>query len=277
MLSNLKSSGRLAALLLALVTPAVAQVFVGSDNFDGGASSKWDLVYNLNGATDGSLAFANSRLDYTTSVDGLGTPTHANQFRLWNSDGTVDPLVTPTSFTTSWVMQLTVTNTLASGVLSPGDFANIGIQVFNDAEEYHALMLGSTSDGFNIRSEGNGMVAITTTPGANTNVVLQLSWDAGSQILSSAYSLDGSSFTSVSTFNPVTGWSNASPSTEVSNGFNFGVFGTSTLTNGTIASGVVYADNFSVSAVPEPSTYAAIAGLGALGLAFWRKRRSRAG
>jgi hypothetical protein len=32
----------------------------------------------------------------------------------------------------------------------------------------------------------------------------------------------------------------------------------------------------SVSAVPEPSTYAAIAGCGALGLAVWR-RRGRAG
>jgi fibronectin-binding autotransporter adhesin len=30
------------------------------------------------------------------------------------------------------------------------------------------------------------------------------------------------------------------------------------------------------SAIPEPSTYAALAGLGALGLAFWRRRRARA-
>lgn len=34
--------------------------------------------------------------------------------------------------------------------------------------------------------------------------------------------------------------------------------------------------NFTVSAIPEPSTYAALAGLGALGLAFWRRRRARA-
>ncbi len=39
--------------------------------------------------------------------------------------------------------------------------------------------------------------------------------------------------------------------------------------------GSAYADNFSVSAIPEPSTYAAFAGLGALGLAFWRRRQVR--
>lgn len=276
MLSKLKTSSSLAALLIALVTPAVAQVFVGSDNFDSGASSNWDYVYRLNGATDGSLAFANNRLDYTTSVNGAGTPTHANQFRLWNSDGTVDPLVTSTSFTTSWVMQITATNLLSSGALSSGNFANIGLQVFNDANEYHALMLGSTEGGFNIRAEGNGMAAINTSIVDSSDVVLRLSWDAGSHILAASYSLDGSSFNSVSSFNPVTGWSNTSPASDVTNGFNFGVFGTSTLTTGTIASGIVYADNFSVSAVPEPSTYAALAGLGALGLALWRKRRKTA-
>ncbi len=276
MLSNLISSGRLATLLIALVTPAVAQVFVGSDNFDSGASSNWDYVYRLNSATDGSLAFTNNRLDYTTSVSGAGTPTHANEFRLWNSDGTASALVTSTSFTTSWVMQITATNMLSSGALSTGDFANIGIQVFNDANEYHALMLGSTTGGFNIRSEGNGMSPIDTGIVDSSDVVLRLSWDAGSQILAASYSLDGSSFNSVSSFNPVTGWSNTSPTTDVTNGFNFGVFGTNTLTTGTIASGIVYADNFSVSAVPEPSTYAAFAGLGALGLALWHRRRKAA-
>jgi len=35
-------------------------------------------------------------------------------------------------------------------------------------------------------------------------------------------------------------------------------------------------NSFTISAIPEPSTYAAFAGLGALGLACWRRRRSQA-
>jgi hypothetical protein len=110
---------------VALSPALLAQVFVGSDNFDTGGSPNWESAYRLNSATDGSLAFTNNRLEYTTSVNGLGTPYHANQFRVWNSDGTASTfVVSSTSFTTSWVMQLTATNTLASGALASGNFAN---------------------------------------------------------------------------------------------------------------------------------------------------------
>jgi hypothetical protein len=58
------------------------------------------------------------------------------------------------------------------------------------------------------------------------------------------------------------------------NGFFFEVFGSSNAA-AAITSGSMFADNFSVSAIPEPSTYAAMAGAAALGLAFWRRRKSR--
>ena len=35
-------------------------------------------------------------------------------------------------------------------------------------------------------------------------------------------------------------------------------------------------DNVTITAVPEPSTYAACAGAAVLGLAFWRRRRAAA-
>ncbi len=259
----LRSLASLFAITVALSPALLAQTFVGSDNFDSGATSKWDYVYRLNSATDGSLAFSNSRLDYTTSVTGT-----ANQYRLWDSDGTANAYVTATSFTTSWVMQFTATNMLAN----PGgsNYANIGLQVYDDGNEYFALMLGSTSSGFNIRSEGTGTTATVLSTADSSDVTLRLAWNAGTQVLSASYSLDGSSFNSVSTFNPITGWTSATKD----DGFNFGVFGTSVLSSGTIASGIVYADNFSVSAVPEPSTYAAIAGVMALGVAAWHRRRA---
>lgn len=248
----------------ALVLPLSAQTFVGSDDFDSGLiTANWDYSYRLNGATQGDLTFTNSRLDFSKAASGAG-----NQYRLWDSDDTATPNVVSASFTTSWSMTLTTTNTL--GGLTGGDFATIGIQVFNDNNSYSALMLSSTSTGNWIRAEGNGFTTVNSSLVDNTDVTLRLTWDAGAQSLDAAYSLDGTSYTSVATFLPVTQWDNSVNG--VANGFNFGVFGNSN-TIAAISTGSVYADNFSVSAIPEPSTYAAFAGLGALGLAFWRRRQ----
>lgn len=267
MLLNLKSSVQIAALLVALVTPAVAQVFVGSDNFNTGADTEWDAYYRLNSATQGTLSFTNSRLDFSTTTSGVG-----NYFLIWDSDGTTSTSPVASSFTTSWVMQVTATNLLSSGALPGSSFATVGIQVYNGGSEYYALMLGASNSGFNVRSEDDSQAFNSVSTGDSSDVVLRMSWNASTQILATSYSLDGTTFNSVSNFNPISDWASAT----TSNGFNFGLFGNSNLTSGNIVSGSVYADNFSISAVPEPSTYAAIAGLGALGLAFWRKRRKAA-
>ncbi|AOS44033.1 hypothetical protein Verru16b_01094 [Lacunisphaera limnophila] len=243
--------------------PLSAQTFVGSDNFDSGFNaSLWDFTYRLNAATQGTLSFTNNRLDFEKAATGVG-----NQFRLWDSDDTGVANVTATSFSTGWVMNLSATNTL--GGLSGAEFATVGIQVFNDNNQYSALMLSSTSTGYYVRAEGNGFAAVNTSVVDNTDVRLRLTWDAAAQTLSADYSLDGSSYNSVATFLPVSQWDNSTNG--VANGFNFGVFGNSN-TPGAISVGSIYADNFAVSAIPEPSTYAALAGLGALGLALWRRR-----
>lgn len=243
---------------------ASAQVFVGSDDFNSGlVTANWDYAYRLSGATQGDLSFTNNRLDFTKSA-GAG-----NQFRLWNSDGTGAPNVSPASYNTSWSMTLSTTNLLTA--FDAGEFTTIGLQVFNDATSYSAVMLSASSGGLFARAESTGVTAVNSPLASNTDVYLRLSWDAGTQTLGAAYSLDNGHYTTLALFLPVTQWDNSNPTLAVSNGFNFGVFGNSNMA-AAISTGSVYADNFSVSAVPEPSTYAALAGLGALGLACWRRR-----
>lgn len=244
-----------------------AQTFVGSDDFDAGQTAKWDYAYRLNGATQGTFAFTNNRLDFSKPAAGAG-----NLFRLWDSDGTASPAVTASSFSTSWTMTMSVTNTLAG--LAGGDFATVGIQVFNDNNSYSSVMLAAVSGGYHIQAEGSGFSTVNIGTADNTDVLLRLSWDASTQALAASYSLDGSAYTAAATFLPNAQWENTGIG-GVSSGFNFGVF-TNSNTSGSIDFGSVYADNFSVSAVPEPSTYAALAGLGALGLVWWRRRQQAA-
>jgi len=248
-----------------LIANAYGQAFIGADNLDSGASAKWDGTYRFPGSgTNGTLDFSNNRLDFSKGA-GQGS-----FVRIWDSEGTATPAVNSLSYSTSWAMTWSVTNTL--GGLTGGDYATIGIQVENDNFSYSALMLSATSSGNFVRAEGSGFTAVNAATGDNTDVLLRLSWDATAQSLAAAYSLDGSSFSSVASFLPVSQWDNSVGS--VTNGFNFEVFGNSNLA-GALSVGSVYGDNFAVTAVPEPSTYAAIAGLGALGLAVWRRRQVR--
>lgn len=267
----------LIALLVAaaLTLPLSAQVFVGTDNFDTGSSTKWDYSGTLPSTTAGTLAFTNNRLDFSKTGSGA-----YSRNLYWDSNGVTDgnlatssdASVTSASYTTSWSSTLTVTNTLSTP--PSGQFATIGLSFQNDAGSYSALMLSSTDTGYFIRSEGTGFTAVNTSTADNTAVTLRLNWDASAKTLAAAYSTDGSNFTSVATFLPVSQWNNSSGSTSVTNGFNFSVFGNSD-TTADIAVGSVFADNFTLTAVPEPSTYAAFAGLGALGLALWRRRTAK--
>ncbi len=258
-----------AALLLSALT-ASAQLFVGSDDFAFFDTSKWDYSYRNNGATAGNLSFGTGALDFSLPPGSGG-----NFNRLWNSDGTGAANVHVSSFTSDWTMTVQATNILNRPPgLTGGDFGAIGFQVFSDQGSYSALMLNVNSLGLAVRAESNG-TGFTTTEvliGQDTNVSLRLNWNATTQALGAAYSLDGTSFTSVATFLPTAQWNNTNFATAVGNGFNFGVFGNTNITTG-VSIGSMSLDNFAVSAIPEPSTYAAFAGLGALGIAAWSRRR----
>jgi len=260
----MKKSLLLLALALAglLASSASAQLFVGSDNFDSGSDAKWGYFMRLPGAAgNGEMTFTNQRLDFTK---GAGTGSYVLG---WDGDPTnPSDERTTASFTTSWVADLTVTNTL--GGVTGGEYATVGFEI-GSAGQYSAIMIAAVSGGtYHVQAEGSGFSTFTTATGDTTDVRLRLAWDAGTQALSSFYSFDGSSYTSLATFQPVTEWTAGA----AANGFYFEVFGNSNVA-GAISAGSMYADNFAVSAIPEPSTYAAFAGLGALGLALWRRRQ----
>jgi hypothetical protein len=262
----MKKSTLLLALALAglLASSASAQVFVGSDDFSSG-SAQWSYNFRIagSGTSNGDLTFSGTQLDFSKGA-GAGS-----QYRGWDGDGAGSASRTSDSLTTSWIADLTVTNTTAG--LAGGEYMSLGFEVAGSGGQYSAIMLSATSVGSFLRAEGIGFSAVEVATGDTTAVNLRLAWDAGTQILNSYYSFDGTNYNSLAAFTPVTQWTGGS----AAGGFFFEVFGNSNAA-GAISAGSAFADNFAVSAIPEPSTYAAFAGLGALGLAFWRRRQVRA-
>jgi hypothetical protein len=229
------------------------------------SDAKWAYAFRFSG-TNGLLDYSAGRLDFTTAA-GPGSYVLG-----WDGEPStpgMDPSKTSASFSTSWVADITATNTLTG--LTGGDFAVFGLEVAGTGAQYSAILLSANSGGFSLRAEGSGFTPIDVGTGDSTDVHLRLAWDAGTQALNSFYSFDGSSYTSLATYNLATEWAAGA----ATSGFNFEVFGNSNLV-GAISAGAIYADNFAVSAIPEPSTYAAFAGLGALGLAVWRRRQASA-
>lgn len=265
----MKKSTLLLALAVAglLTSSASAQLFVGSDDFSnaGVTDAKWAYFFRFSG-TNGLMDYSAGRLDFTK---GAG----AGSFVLgWDGDPTspgANPSKTSASYSTSWVADVVVTNTLTG--VGGSDFAVMGLEVAGASAQYSGIMLSANSSGYTFRAEGTGFTPVNVAAADSTDVHLRLTWDANSQLLNSYYSFDGSSYTSLATYNPTSEWLASS----ATGGFNFEVFGNSNIA-GNITTGSMYASSFSVSAVPEPSTYAAFAGLGALGLAMWRRRQARA-
>ena|ERR1035437_39671 len=253
-----------AALAAAATTKLSAQAFVGSDTFNTSIDPAWPSAFRLLGASGiGYLDFTGSQVQFTTSISGTGS-----YFRIWGGDGTVGAYQAPASYTNSWVMNLQVVDTFSTS----SGFASIGLQVDSGITNtsYAAVMLQNIAGAYRVRAEGTGTTFLdTSATGCNSNVWLSMAWDAGSQVLSSYYSFDnGNNYTLLKSFDPNTQWTVGLPT----GGFEFEIFGSASGTATAITTGM-YADNFSVSAIPEPSTYAALAGACALGLAIWKRKR----
>ncbi len=294
---------RLSAALLGVVvacsaSPLAAQVFVGSDNFNDNTLSVYSgsqlpgvwmgQTANQSG-TGGAWVEQNGVMNYTNSVGtayNRGWLTWANTSSSVTAAGSAG-LATSSAYTSSWSAQVNVTNLMAS--LPASAYTAVGIEVYtvgaapnNYVLSYSGVALTTNGTwGSRIIGESGVLSAspgtytpaynVVDTPGL-TSAVLRLDYNAANTTLSSSYSTDGGA-----TFLAVQGYDiGANHLFTANGGLGLRFYAAEGNSAGTVSLGQMTYDNFSVTAVPEPSTYAALAGLAALGVVSWRRRATRA-
>lgn len=282
--------------LLLLALPLSAQTtFYGSDEFTDNAfaSGRWSAAQTLNG---GLWTETNGRLEFTADATStaITSSSRAQQYRVW-SNSTTDN----TSYTDSWTATATVS--LNDAVVNANGVQVIGLEAMMAGGQsgYYGLYLLNATDGGRIfASEGlyNGTSYTATTLGSThsplnpafdvTDVTLRIIYNGSTNTFTSAFSYDGGTtfldFTSGGGGGAITGTAATTTAdwyAAPTSGFGLRVYGAlygdGSSGGPTAVSGDMTLDGFAVSAIPEPSTCAALAGLGALGLAFWRRRTAR--
>ncbi|MDI1248129.1 MAG: PEP-CTERM sorting domain-containing protein [Lacunisphaera sp.] len=282
--------------LLLTTIPLQAQVsFYGTDDFNDNsfAPGRWSSFGTTNG---GLWTETNGRLEFTAdaTATAITTANRAQQFRVWSSTTSGNP-----SYTDSW--SATMSFTIDKTAVATNGASVLGFENFmaGSASGYYGIYLQYATSGGRIYAEQgvfNGSGYTRTTLGSTgsldntfdgTDVLLQMNYNASTQAFTSAFSFDaGNTYYTFGTWTgaghfggPATGNTSAWAVTPTT-GFGLEVYGAlygdGVTPGSTFLSGQAYADNLTVSAIPEPSTYAAFAGLGALGLAFWRRRQKAA-
>lgn len=257
------------------------------------------------GQTGGSWVEANGRLEYrltaATSTTGIN---HAQIYWVTPSVsfGAIGGagLATQAPYTSSWTARIDATNLMS---LTGSQYSVAGFEIYTTGTVTNVATStpGITTTGFwgvmlesfapvgtRIRSEWGVLDTAThgttntfsdhntfmTSGGVGTTVTLEMAFDAASKQMTVSYSPDaGATFYTAATWD--LDGAQAPGAVPLTDGIGLRLFVAASNTAGTIGEGALYFDNLSVSAVPEPSTYAALAGLGALGLVGWRRRTAR--
>lgn len=297
------------ALLLTALT-ASGQVFVGSDNFNDNTLT----VQGANNQAAGQYRFStpnsvgsgnawtetNQRMEFTTT----STTGFNRGFLGWVSPTTSvngapngtnlgiggTGLSSGAPYTSNWTSTVSVTNNLTA--LSTG-FSYTGFEIYmtnasnTGSNAYYGIAVNTAPGATWIVPEwgrwnqalnaGAGDFDRTTNfiaTADSTDVLLRLSFDATTKVLTTDYSNDGgATFLAAAAFD-LDGAQAGISSPGGPDGFGLEFYASVNNIGTAVTSGQMSFDNFSVSAIPEPSTYAACAGLGALGLALWRRRRA---
>lgn len=233
-------------------------------------ASNW--VVNPPNQGGGSTTFANSRLNYL-----VGTPTASDA-----GMRTLNVFAAPS--TSSWNAQVDIH--FANVLMGWTQYANlnlmvgkVGSEITNNAtfslDRYNAGA-GQVQDIDTYVTTAGIKSHLTEVLNATTDATLMISYDHLTSMLTFAYDSDGPvggpSFVTAHTAN-ISGWSMLS-----SDNFAFLLIGASGQDTGAgpaIVSGDAYFQNFAVTAVPEPSTYAIILGTCSLGLVMLRRRFCR--
>lgn len=210
------------------------------------------------------------------------------------------------SYDTSWSIRVDANYANPSTIFTSGSqqFINLGLMVTPGSATLGVSGGAPTFDGFLVSSNlfstttdtynrglqtsifSNGSAVDGTEYGYNPSITaatftsVMLSYDAGTKLLTASFDADttnGTTYTAMpsQSVNVNTLWGMSG-----TDAFSLYLFGNSGWDEAgpdispAIALGGATFDN--LSAIPEPSTYAAIAGVLALGLAAWRRRRQQA-
>ncbi len=309
-------SGVAAAFVTLTALNLPAQVFVGNDNFNDNTltlnsgtpvAGQWRLSIpnEQTSQTGGAWNETNGRLEYALTADTTTTGMNRGQLVWVTPSGSVTSggaagLNAGTPYASTWTANIDVTNLTSR---SGSNYALAGFEIYttgvvtNPNTSYSA----TTITGFySVMFENFGSVGLRertqwgvldpTTFSASTGTFsnnnlstgalgvttlgLQLSYNGNTHLLTTAFTTNGgSSFTTGASLDLA--GAQAPAVAPLNGGLGLRLFAASD-NNNLIGAGTLYYDNLSVSAIPEPSTYAAWAGVGALGLAVWRKKRKAA-